>query len=166
MSNVSEENVSKLKIRACDKLLEARVDQKLTAGRVKDDVMSRITVAVPKPRDGAVREAFIPQSVQSIKDGDGLVVAPKTSTNASNRQTEKNLQWEHGGPGVYACDYRKYYQLDDDEWKFDTIPQILDGKNVLDFFDADIEEKLKLLDEEEAQVRLGEYMYRCMKAFA
>ena len=35
MSNISEENISKLKITACDKLLEARVDSKLAGGRVK-----------------------------------------------------------------------------------------------------------------------------------
>jgi len=66
--------------------------------------------------------------------------------------------WSHGGPGVYACDYRKYYTLEEDEWRFDTIPTILDGKNVLDFFDPEIEERLKALDEEEEEMeRLGKY---------
>ena len=60
--------------------------------------------------------------------------------------------WANGGPGVYACDYRKYYLLEDDEWKFDPIPTMMDGKNVLDYFDADIEEKLRQLEEEEAQL--------------
>lgn len=143
MSNVSEENISRLKTAACDKLLEARVDAKLSAGRVKDDVMSRITVAVPKPRDSARRTVHIPESVLAKSAAGG---------GAAERITEKQLMWSHGGPGVYACDYRKYYVLEDDEWRFDTIPEFMDGKNVLDFFDPDIEERLRSLEEEEAQL--------------
>jgi nucleolar GTP-binding protein len=141
MSNVSEENVMALKNRACDKLLEARVDAKLSAGRMKDDVMSRITIAMPKLRKGSkARETFIPESVKTQGDG-------KMDT---ERVTEKQLMVANGGAGVYVCDYRKYYQLEDDEWKYDPIPEFMDGKNVMDFFDADIEERLRALEEEEA----------------
>ena len=143
MSNVSEENVDKLKVTACDKLLEARVDAKLSASRVKNDVLSRITVAVPKPRDGQVRGAFIPESVQRKADA--------MDTNAS-RVTEKDLMNANGGAGVYVCDYRKYYLLEEDEWKFDAIPEFMDGKNVMDFFDADIEQRLAALEAEEAEL--------------
>ena len=52
-----------MKTTACDKLLESRVDAKLSLGRVKSDVMSRISVALPKPRDNKKREAFVPESV-------------------------------------------------------------------------------------------------------
>lgn len=141
MSNVSEENVMALKNRACDKLLEARVDAKLSAGRMKDDVMSRITVAMPKLRKGQTpRETFIPDSVKAQGGG-------KMET---DRVTEKQLMVANGGAGVYVCDYRKYYQLEDDEWKYDPIPEFMDGKNVMDFFDPDIEERLRALEEEEA----------------
>lgn len=140
MSNVSEENVMELKTRACDKLLEARVDAKLSAGRVKDDVMSRVTVAVPKLRPGAPpRQTFIPDSVKA-----------QNGKMETDRTTEKQLMLANGGAGVYVCDYRKYYQLEDDEWKYDPIPEIMDGKNVMDFFDADIENRLRALEEEEA----------------
>lgn len=155
MSNISEQNISALKTMACDKLLEARVDAKLSAGRVKNDVMARITVAVPKPRDGQVREPFIPDSVKAIIQQSSNVMTndsgPITKT-TSNRVTEKQLMWQNGGPGVYACDYRKYYLLEEDEWKFDPIPEIMDGKNVMDFFDADIEERLQALEAEEAEL--------------
>lgn len=144
MSNISEENISKLKITACDKLLEARVDSKLNSGRVKDDVLSRITVAMPKPRDNMAREPYIPDSVLSGASGKAMA--------GTERATEKDLMWKQGGPGVYSCDYRKYYLLEEDEWRFDPIPTIMDGKNVLDFFDPDIEEKLRELEEEEAQL--------------
>ena len=143
MSNVSEENIGLLKTKACDKLLEARVDAKLSAGRLKDDVMARVTVAMPKARDGVAREAFIPESVAA---------RAAMGDDAEERVTEKQLMLQHGGAGVYACDYRKYYLLEEDEWRFDTIPAFMDGKNVMDFFDADIEERLRALDEEEAQL--------------
>lgn len=55
--------MSKLKTTACDKLLEARVDSKLSAGKIRSDVLARITVATPKPRDGLAREVCIPDSV-------------------------------------------------------------------------------------------------------
>ena len=42
--------------------------------------------------------------------------------------------------------------LEEDEWRFDTIPEFMDGKNTMDFFDADIEERLRALEEEEAQL--------------
>jgi nucleolar GTP-binding protein len=60
---LSEENVAKLKTTACDKLLEARVDSKLSAGKIRNDVLARISVAVPKPRDGVQREPCIPASI-------------------------------------------------------------------------------------------------------
>lgn len=142
MSNVNEDNISYLKVAACDKLLEARVDSKLSLGKVKDDVLSRITVAMPKARDNTTRGASIPASVAAKADSMSVV-------GASERQTEKQLMWNNGGPGVYVCDYRKYYQLEDDEWRFDTIPEFMDGKNVTDFFDEEIEARLNALEEEE-----------------
>jgi nucleolar GTP-binding protein len=149
MSNISEENISQLKTRACDKLLEARVESKLSAGRLKDDVLARITVALPKKRDNAVRESFIPESVLATRSGERMDAA---------RTTEKQLMIANGGAGVYVCDYRKYYQLEEDEWKWDAIPEIMDGKNVIDFYDADIEDRLRQLEEEEAELeRQGAY---------
>eukprot|EP00429_Kryptoperidinium_foliaceum_P115503 CAMPEP_0176302422 /NCGR_PEP_ID=MMETSP0121_2-20121125/61374_1 /TAXON_ID=160619 /ORGANISM="Kryptoperidinium foliaceum, Strain CCMP 1326" /LENGTH=267 /DNA_ID=CAMNT_0017643931 /DNA_START=20 /DNA_END=823 /DNA_ORIENTATION=+ len=74
------------------------------------------------------------------------------SSGGSDRVTEKQLMWNNGGPGVYVCDYRKYYQLEEDEWRFDTIPEFMDGKNVTDFFDAEIEDRLNALEAEEAEL--------------
>lgn len=141
MSNVSEENISQLKTRACDKLLEARVESKLSAGRVKDDVMARITVVTPKPRDNVQRGTSIPESVLAVRSGEKMET-PKI--------TEKQLMIANGGAGVYVCDYRKYYLLEDEDWRWDAIPEIMDGKNVIDFYDPDIEERLRALEEEEA----------------
>ena len=59
------------------------------------------------------------------------------------------LQDENGGAGVYSQDIRKRYLLEDDSWRHDIIPEIMDGHNVLDFVDPDIEAKLDALDREE-----------------
>jgi len=96
-----------VQVAACDKLLEARVDAKLSAGRLKDDVLARITVAMPKPRDDAVRGPSIPSSVAAAAGKMAVDGA------APERVTEKQLMWNNGGPGVYACDYRKYYVLEE-----------------------------------------------------
>lgn len=144
-SNISEENIGALKARACDKLLEARVDAKLSAGRIKDDVMNRVSVAVPKPR-GVPRSAYIPESVAA------KAAAVVAGVEITKRVTEKEKMQANGGAGVYVCDYRKYYLVAEDEWRYDVIPEFMDGKNVVDFFDPEIEARLKALDDEEAQL--------------
>jgi nucleolar GTP-binding protein len=152
MSNINEDNISYLKVQACDKLLEARVDSKLSMGKIKDDVLSRITVAMPKARDSIKRDVAIPDSVVNRSSAMAGVTGSSSSGGAGERMTEKQLMWNNGGPGVYVCDYRKYYQLEEDEWRFDTIPEFMDGKNVMDFFDEDIEARLNALEAEEAEL--------------
>ena len=39
-----------------------------------------------------------------------------------------------------------------DEWKYDAIPEIMDGKNVADFIDPQIQEKLDALEREEERL--------------
>lgn len=39
------------------------------------------------------------------------------------------------------------------EWKMDIIPEIMDGKNVADFIDPDIAEKLEALEREEEKLQ-------------
>ena len=41
------------------------------------------------------------------------------------------------------------YILANDEWKKDIIPEIMNGKNIADFIDPDIAEKLEALEREE-----------------
>ena len=65
------------------------------------------------------------------------------------------MQEEHGGAGVYSADLRKHYIVEHEEWRHDIMPEIMDGHNVFDFVDADIDAKLAELerDEAEAEVR-------------
>lgn len=130
---------------ACDKLLQARVDQKLS-GRRLDSNVQRLTIAMPKKRDGVTRGANIPESV--LRQREAMDTADKGA-----RRTEKDIMWENGGPGVYKPDYRKHWRdLEDDAWRYDAVPDIMDGKNVFDFVDPDIAAKLAELEAEEEQL--------------
>ena len=42
--------------------------------------------------------------------------------------------------------------LENPEWKYDVIPEIMDGKNVADFVDPEIEAKLMALEREEEKL--------------
>ena len=43
----------------------------------------------------------------------------------------------------------EYYDLENDEWKYDKIPEIMDGLNISDYIDPDLIEKLEALEREE-----------------
>jgi nucleolar GTP-binding protein len=60
-----------------------------------------------------------------------------------------------GGAGVFNFPLQEHFLLEDPEWKYDVMPEIMDGKNVADFIDADIERKLMELEREEEMLLLG-----------
>lgn len=53
--------------------------------------------------------------------------------------------------------YIEDYILKNPEWKQDVIPEIMDGKNVADFIDPDIAEKLEALEREEERLQAEGY---------
>jgi len=147
MSVLTEESVSSVKQLACEMLLRSRVEMKLK-GKSAHEVLNRIHVAMPTPRDSESRPAWIPADVAEMR-------ARRAA--GERRETEKDLQEKFGGAGAYSADFRKKYDLENDDWKYDIMPEILDGHNVLDFIDPDIEAKLDELEREEEELqRLGE----------
>ncbi len=157
MSNINMQGVTEVKSKACDKLLTSRVSARVAGGKL-NPVMNRLTVAHPTKRDNIVRGTSIPESVISARlakcngmemEGNG------GSTMRVARKTQKERMWEGGGPGVYSADFREYYDLKNKDWRFDAIPEIMDGKNIADFVDPDIEKRLEDLENEEKQI-LGE----------
>lgn len=169
MSNKSEHGVSEVKSQACEKLLASRVDARVSGKKI-EGVMNRLQVFHPTPRDNVERGAYIPETVQdAIAEGTigSVDHKPKRSRTGyaptvddadddadmgMQRKLTRDLMWENGGPGVWAPDYREQYDLKDDEWKFDAIPEIIDGKNVADYIDPDISKKLADLEMEEEQL--------------
>jgi len=64
MSTLSEEGVMKVKSEACDRLLAQRVEVKLKNAKKMDEVVNRLHIAIPKPRDQKERPAFIPEAAR------------------------------------------------------------------------------------------------------
>merc|ERR1712002_1036502 len=60
MSTANETGVAEVKIEACDRLLAHRIENKIKTKKV-NEVMDRLTVAQPTPRDNVAREPFIPE---------------------------------------------------------------------------------------------------------
>lgn len=139
MSTLTEDGIIAVKNAACERLLNQRVELKMKSKKI-NDCLNRFHVAIPKPRDQKERPPFIPQAVLEAK---AKQAAEK------KRKTEKDLEDENGGAGVYSANLRKNYILANDEWKEDIMPEILDGHNVYDFIDPDILLRLEELEREE-----------------
>ncbi|KAI9117964.1 hypothetical protein K1719_011106 [Acacia pycnantha] len=140
MSTLTEDGVIAVKNAACERLLNQRVEIKMKSKKI-NDCLNRFHVAVPKQRDQKERLPFIPQVVLEAK--------AKQAAEKEKRKTEKDLEDENGGAGVYSANLRKNYILANDEWKEDVLPEILDGHNVYDFIDPDILHRLEELEMED-----------------
>lgn len=135
MSNQSGDGIGDVKQKSCDILLDHRLTQKAKDPKKAESIMNRLHVAAPKKRDNVDRAPEIPDSV--------IAGVKKTGP------TIKEVQDEFGGAGNFYIPIEEHYQLEDDTWKFDRWPEFYLGKNVMDFYDPDIEAKLKALEEEE-----------------
>lgn len=100
--------------------------------RNEETVLRGIYIAQPKPRDNKERPPVVPPQV----------IKPE------NRPTFKQLEEENGGAGVFNFPLQEQYILPE-EWKYDEIPEIYNGKNIADFVDPEIWEKLAQLEREE-----------------
>ncbi|KAK6904221.1 nucleolar GTP-binding protein [Kwoniella mangroviensis CBS 8886] len=141
-STYSEEGVMDVRNVACDALLAHRVEQKLKGNRI-ELVANKIHVAVPQKRDDLERKPFIPDAVKH------KVKYDKEDPNRRRLQRDEEQEMELSGMGIYSADTKKDYILADDSWKYDKIPEFLNGKNIADFIDPDIAEKLDALEREE-----------------
>lgn len=142
MSNATEEGINEVKTNACTVLLEHRVQRKIKSRRA-DSILNRLSVARPIPRDSRERSVTIPASVRKAR------AAKKAGKPRAKIETEKDLELKAGGPGVFNHDIRKYHMLKNPNWKYDVVPEIMDGKNISDFVDPEIDSKLEELEREE-----------------
>lgn len=155
LSCTTAEGVTEVKNAACERLIADRVAQKLKAGTSSGgtisgrlgDVLTRIHVA--QPLGGVVREPFIPETVRRLRKFD--------KNDPDRRKLARDLEEENGGAGVFNVDLKQDYKLEEDEWKYDRVPEVFDGKNVYDFIDPDIESKLAALEEEEEKLQADGY---------
>lgn len=138
MSTVTEMGVNEVKVEACERLLSYRVDQKMRTKKV-DGILNRLHVAVPQERDNIERPPCIPDSVLEKKF--------KAAEKKSKRKLEKDLEIELGDD--YTLDLQKNYTTIPEDERHDAIPEFFEGKNIADYIDLDIFEKLEELEREE-----------------
>ena len=56
------------------------------------------------------------------------------------------------GAGIWGQNWREHWRLKNNEWRSDGVPEIMDGKNIADFVDPDILQKLEMLEKEEEEL--------------
>eukprot|EP00933_Yihiella_yeosuensis_P080565 TRINITY_DN94013_c0_g1_i1.p1 TRINITY_DN94013_c0_g1~~TRINITY_DN94013_c0_g1_i1.p1 ORF type:complete len:643 (-),score=166.94 TRINITY_DN94013_c0_g1_i1:221-2149(-) len=130
--------------KGCEMLLERRVEQKVKAGKA-DAFRSRLHItSVSAP---STRPPCIPSSVLAMRGPEGEKLAAEQE---KQEQLERDRMEELGGAGVYSVDLWRRSLLEDESWKYDVVPEIMDGHNIADFVDPDIDRKLAELEREEA----------------
>jgi nucleolar GTP-binding protein len=149
MSTVSEEGVANVKQTACEMLLAARTEM-LLKGVKRDEILSRMHVAMPQKRDNVERPTWQPESYINPATGEhnpGKVARSKLSEWADQQHLYHEMD-----PDYVGMDWRKYYDLENDDWRYDVIPELMDGENIADWMDPQLEEKLAALELEEAEL--------------
>ena len=147
LSCTTTEGLMNVRNAACDRLLAERHAQKLNAGTNTSgevtgrlaDVMRRIHVA--QPIGGVTRETFIPEAA--------LTKIKFDRSDPDRPKLMRDFEEENGGAGVFNLNLKEQYLLEDDEWKNDKMPENVNGMNVYDFIDPEIENKLAELEQEE-----------------
>lgn len=143
LSCVTEEGIMEVRNKVCDSLLSSRLEKKKSGSRMAS-IENKIHISRPQLTDGSMREPFIPEEFQKLKKYD--VADPE------RRKLAKDIEAENGGAGVFQPNYKDAYILEDEEWKNDIMPEVLNGKNVYDFLDPEIGKKLQELEEEEERL--------------
>jgi len=151
-STVTQDGISEVKEKACAQLLAQRVEMKMRTKQVSG-MVNRLHVATPRPRDNKTRDATIPDGVME-----------RRAQKPEPMEEEKpQAVITIGGPSAFEVDpdwnpqihdsedLREFYRLAKEEWKFDKIPEIMDGMNIADYIDPDIETLLDRLEQEELE---------------
>jgi nucleolar GTP-binding protein len=149
MSNLTGEGVADVKAKSCDILLEYRMNSKSKGNteKVIENVNNRIYIATPIQRDARNRPTQIPKEVLKERKHNPMPEGQLEKKLLHN--PVKEMIDKHGGEGVFYVQDRTHFQLAKPEWKDDILPEFMDGKNIFDFVDPDIKEKLERLEEEE-----------------
>uniref|UniRef100_T1ICJ4 Nucleolar GTP-binding protein 1 n=1 Tax=Rhodnius prolixus TaxID=13249 RepID=T1ICJ4_RHOPR len=140
MSTITEEGVSEVKQQACDNLLAFRVESKTQCKKV-EGILNRLHVAYPKEHTvlakRLTKSGFV--SLNENMEEDEVIIEKK--------RLERDIEVELGDD--YILDLKKNYDLPE-EYKYDIIPEMMDGHNIADYIDPEIFKKLEELEREEA----------------
>ena len=140
LSTTNDKLIEETKDYACRIMLESRQNNKKDASLLKtdEDYLSGVRVVLPTKKRRVEPTEYIPESV--IKERTNQVKEPI--------KTLKELQEEFGGAGVFAFPSQEHFLLENEEWKYDAVPEIINGKNIWDYVDPDIEARLEELEKE------------------
>ncbi|KAH9277610.1 Nucleolar GTP-binding protein 1 [Echinococcus granulosus] len=159
MSTLLGDGVMEVRARACDDLLTRRVEAKLRAGAAslrEGSIANRLYIARPKGIL-ADRPPNIPETVLEKRrlkraaeettameiDGDASAQPPT----AKRPMTMRDRELAEGDD--FYLNLRDHWLLKNPHERNDIIPEIVDGHNIADFFDPDIEARLNELEEQE-----------------
>jgi nucleolar GTP-binding protein len=168
LSSLAELGIASVKEHACEKLLAIRTENKLKMHQNDGSILSRLHLAMPKKRDSVARTPVEnPKKKNVKKDEDDDDMELPENSNLTMEQLKKRLspaerekiqeiidaeKWANGEiPWTEYLKERERYMLANPEWRYDIVPEIMDGRNIYDYIDPDIEAKLKLLEEEEEE---------------
>lgn len=129
ISSLEENNVDLAKNTACEYLLEHRVELKMQEKRLEE---FRIFLDIKKPR--------IDPEYKRVAQTEEFGKREETQNELRKKAEEQGIK--------FFSDLNAQYFIRD-EWKYNTIPEIFNGKNIADFVDIDIQAKLQKLEEEE-----------------
>ncbi|XP_075231536.1 nucleolar GTP-binding protein 1-like [Lycorma delicatula] len=139
MSTMDGSGIEQVKEIVCDSLLAHRIINKINNNKYNHN---RLYVANPNMKD-EIRKPTLPS-----RDNENQKRGKK-------RKLEKDIEIEAGDN--YTLDLKKHYDLPD-EYKYDIIPEIWEGHNIMDFVQPNVlEEFKKLNDEEKLRERSGWY---------
>ena len=142
MSSLQELGVMETRNEICDMLLAQRNDRTVRSAHFKT-ILNRLHVATPQARDGKTREPVVPASVTARKNGMEIDEKKKEKEVPSWARPNpamwgKEFEGEVFDPTDYTPfepDLRKQYLLENPEWRYDVMPEMIDGKNVIDYID-------------------------------
>ena len=155
VSCTTTEGVTEVKNTASERLIAERVAAKFKAGTKSSgeisgrlgELLGRIHVA--QPLNGVVRETFIPDAVKAKARFD--------KDDPMRPRLAREIEEAEGGAGVYNINLKDKWLLADEDWKNDKIPELINGMNVSDFIDPEIEAKLAALEAEEERLEAEGY---------
>jgi nucleolar GTP-binding protein len=137
ISNLNKDGIIDCRNKACEHLKAFRSKAKPSKSEKQTGRMPYVSIPRVQNPD---RPAVIPESVLAQSH---LDVNPAS-------QNVKEMQELNGGAGVFFIPQQEHFvDLEDEDWRYDVMPEFFEGKNVLDYIDSDILDKLNELEEEE-----------------
>merc|ERR550517_22116 len=125
MSNITEENVMRVRNQACDMLLKHRISKKAQSGSL-DKIAHRVHIAMPVKRDKKERAPYYPpgviqerrvdmkyrkrkREIENLPRGgkERMKVDDDLPPRKKRRKTFRELEKENGGAGVWNFNLRK-----------------------------------------------------------